>query len=136
MALLSHQQVSHHRPAPGRVARFGITWLAGVMAYVALFVVLYPVLEVYSANVVAGASAALLVLAVNPAHRTGGQRLQDVLLVGVGLAVTSDALLILHEWMPDTSMRAEVLTMSVVNLVVVVALDLRLRVTANSGPAQ
>jgi glycosyltransferase involved in cell wall biosynthesis len=109
----------------GQLVRFGIVGVASTLAYALLYLTLHPAIGAQAANFVALLVTAILNTAANRAFTFGVRgsaqaakhQLQGLLIFGVGLALTSGSLLVLHQWAPSATRHVELAVLVTANLV-------------------
>ncbi len=110
----------------GQIVRFTVIGLISASAYVAMFVLLEPLLGAQGANAASTVVTGLGNVAANraltfDARGVGeGARhyLLGLVLIAFGLLITSDLLLIVHEFVLDGAHHVELFVLSVANLAV------------------
>jgi putative flippase GtrA len=108
---------------PGQLVRFAAIGVASTLAYALLFLLLREPVGAYAANLLAlvitaiGNTAANRRLTFGVRGSTGAatHQLQGLIVVGLGLALTSGALAALHAWVPAASQAVELLVLIVAN---------------------
>jgi putative flippase GtrA len=108
---------------PGQLVRFAAIGVASTLAYALLFQLLREPVGAYAANLLAlvitavGNTAANRRLTFGVRGSTGAatHQLQGLIVFGLGLALTSGALAVLHTWMPAASQAVELLALIVAN---------------------
>ena len=117
----------------GQVLRFGAVGVVGTAAYLGVFLVLRVQFDAQSAGVVARVLVAVPTTWLHSrftfASRVGGLRLQlaGVLLLSVGMATTSGALLLQQVLLGEPARRAELVVVAVANVVAAAVRFLLLR---------
>ncbi|NMN97085.1 bifunctional glycosyltransferase family 2/GtrA family protein [Antrihabitans stalactiti] len=109
----------------GQLVRFGIVGVASTLAYALLYLTLHAAIGAQAANFVALLVTAILNTAANRAFTFGVRgsahaakhQMQGLLIFGVGLALTSGSLLVLHQWAPSTTKHVELAVLVTANLV-------------------
>ena len=109
----------------GQLVRFGIVGVASTLAYALLYLALHAAIGAQAANFVALLVTAILNTAANRAFTFGVRgsaqvakhQMQGLLIFGVGLALTSGSLVVLHQWAPSTTKHVELAVLVTANLV-------------------
>ena len=109
----------------GQLVRFGIVGVASTLAYALLYLTLHAAIGAQAANFVALLVTAILNTAANRAFTFGVRgsaqaakhQMQGLLIFGVGLALTSGSLLVLHQWAPSTTKHVELAVLVTANLI-------------------
>jgi putative flippase GtrA len=120
---------------PVQLARFAAIGVASTLAYALLFVLARPEIGAQGANVVALLVTAVantaanrrLTFGVRGNHGAARHQLQGLVVFGVGLALTSGALALLHATQPDPARGVELGVLVVANLLATVTRFVALR---------
>ncbi|UGT40844.1 bifunctional glycosyltransferase family 2/GtrA family protein [Nocardia yamanashiensis] len=108
----------------GQLVRFGIVGVVSTLAYLALYVALQGITGAQAANFLALLITAIGNTAANRAFTFGvrgstravSHHFQGLVIFGVGLALTSGSLFVLHHWAPEAEVHLELLFLVVANL--------------------
>jgi putative flippase GtrA len=109
----------------GQLVRFMLVGVLSTLAYLALYLVLQPLIDAQPANFLAllitavGNTAAnrAFTFGVRGSHGAVSHQVQGLVIFGFGLALTSGSLFALHHWAPDASIHLELFVLVAANLI-------------------
>ncbi|MDO3648910.1 glycosyltransferase [Nocardia mangyaensis] len=119
----------------GQLVRFAIVGVGSTLAYIALYLLLQPLVGGQGANLVALLVTAVANTAANRAFTFGvrgradlvSHQFQGLLIFGFGLAITSGSLFALHRWAPEAAVTVELAVLVLANLLATLARFVGLR---------
>ncbi len=119
----------------GQLVRFAIVGVTSTLAYIALYLLLQPLVGSQGANLVSLLVTAVGNTAANRAFTFGvrgrgdalSHQCQGLAIFGFGLAITSGSLFALHRWAPDAPVAVELTVLITANLVATLARFVGLR---------
>lgn len=119
----------------GQLVRFAIVGVTSTLAYIALYLLLQPLVGSQGANLVSLLITAVGNTAANRAFTFGvrgrgnamSHQFQGLAIFAFGLAITSGSLFALHRWAPDAPVAVELTVLVTANLVATLARFVGLR---------
>ncbi|MEU4652150.1 bifunctional glycosyltransferase family 2/GtrA family protein [Nocardia fluminea] len=119
----------------GQLVRFAIVGVTSTLAYIALYLLLQPLVGSQGANLLSLLITAVGNTAANRAFTFGVRgrgdalthQFQGLAIFAFGLAITSGSLFALHRWAPDTPVAVELTVLITANLVATLARFVGLR---------